>query len=117
MLPHLLVVGAKNSGDPDPAGSGRRTNGEHNGDKSGEEIGPPPLSSLSFDTNPVLRHGNSEKGIRSDGLKIQKREEEPAVELSEQRPARKGRLFGVAAVGRVRCEGSVREFAAATGVI
>ncbi len=23
MLPHLLVVGAGNSGDPDPAGSGR----------------------------------------------------------------------------------------------
>jgi hypothetical protein len=44
MLPHLLVVGARNSHDPGPAGRGRRLSGEHSGGSGrliGEEIGMP----------------------------------------------------------------------------
>ncbi len=95
--PHLLVVGAGNSGDSDPAGSGRRPSGEHGGHGGGQignEIGPLPLSPVSFDTNPVCRPRNSEKGIRSDGLGIQKREEELAVKLSEPRAAWKRASMG-----------------------
>jgi len=51
MLPHLLVVGAGNSGDLDPAGSGRGPSGEQGGGgggQIGEEIKPPPLPPVSF---------------------------------------------------------------------
>ena len=51
MLPHLLVVGAENSGDPDPDGSGKeqsREQGGGGGGQIGEEIGPPPLPPVSF---------------------------------------------------------------------
>jgi hypothetical protein len=56
MLPHLLVVGARNSDDQGPAEKG--LSGEH-GDGGGPingEIGPPPPSQVSLDT------------ARSDGL-------------------------------------------------
>jgi len=78
MLPHLLVVGARNFGDPDPAWSGWKLSGEHGGGgggQIGEEIGPPPLPPVSFlhqsgltawefgNGNPVWQPGNSEKGV------------------------------------------------------
>ena len=52
----------------------RKGSGE-GGCQIGEVIGQPPPLHVSFDTNPVCRPGNAEKGIRSDGLGIQKREE------------------------------------------
>jgi hypothetical protein len=51
MLPHLLMVGARNSGDHGPTVSGRRPSGEHGGGgggQIGEEIGSPPLSPVFF---------------------------------------------------------------------
>jgi hypothetical protein len=50
MLPHLLVVGAGNSHDQDPAGSCKRPTGERGGGRrsiSGE-IGPPPPPQVSL---------------------------------------------------------------------
>jgi len=52
MLPHLLVVGAGNSDDPDPVGSGKRPSGDHGGGgQIGEEIGPPRCHRCLSDTN------------------------------------------------------------------
>ena len=67
MLPHLLVVGARNSDDQCPPWSCRRLRGEHGGGGSpispliewiGVDIGPQPPSHVSFDT------------ARSDGFKF-----------------------------------------------
>ena len=65
MLPHLLVVGAGNSGDPGPAGRGRRLSGEHSGGcaaRSGWRSG------VAAATSGVLLNT-----ARSDGIEYQKR--------------------------------------------
>ena len=54
--PHILVVGAGNSLDLARRGAGRRSIGGcsgYGGCKIGEEIGPPPPSPVSSDTNLV----------------------------------------------------------------
>ena len=63
--PYLLVVGAGNSLDLGRCGTCRRPSGRRSGGggcQIGEEIGSPPPSPVSFDTNPVSRHENSEMG-------------------------------------------------------
>ena len=65
MLPHLLVVGAGNSGDPGPAGRGRRLSGEHSGGcaaRSGRRSG---VAAATF--------GVLLNTARPDGIEYQKR--------------------------------------------
>jgi hypothetical protein len=95
MLPHLLVVGAGNSGDPGPAGRGRRLSGEHSGGcaaRSGRRSG---VAAATF--------GVLLNTARSDGIEYQKRREAFKSPCMDRGPQGSAVQWVAAAADRVRC--------------